>query len=72
MDSIYDEINRLALADNEKKTLRAYFIKNPPQAEQATAALRSLKRDKDKVECLKAVLEPIAGNDFVTRRWGVE
>ena len=67
----YSEISRLALTNDEKAALRAYFIKNPTQKDEAAAVLLTCDNDDEKVQCLKNLLKPEAGNDFMTRALGM-
>jgi hypothetical protein len=70
MEKLYSEISRLALARSEKTALCLYFTKNPAQREQAVVILPTCEDDDDKVEYLRGLTKPAAGNDFVTRALG--
>ena len=68
---LYSEISRLALTKGEKTALRRYFTKNiTHKTEAATAALSTCEDDDDRIQYLRSLLEPEAGNDFVTRALG--
>ena len=67
---LYSEISRLALTKDEKAALRAYFTKNTKKEEKAAIILPTCEDDNEKVQYLRDLLKPEAGNDFGTRTLG--
>jgi hypothetical protein len=63
------------LEQDKKEELFVYFAKNPGVKAEAVVALPECKDDGARVRFLRGLFsEPAAsaGNNFVTRRWGVE
>ena len=67
---LYSEISRLALTEDEKTTLCVYFTKNPAQKEDAVTVLSVYGDDNARIRYLRGLVEPEAGNDFVTQVLG--
>ena len=59
---LYPEISRLALARDERTALRTYFTKNPTQKAEAIALLPTCEDDDAKIQYLRDLIKPEAGN----------